>query len=135
MQYQIEIDPSALVHDGVQYEPVAFRSPKEGERFVEMRNLITASVDYRLGSNYLIVRPVWQWPEHLGGAAIAMDADGDVFWYESPPSKYNGSFANNGGGCLSVRLATAFFPSFTPPPLKPGEIVWNPKYKPANESE
>lgn len=134
--YQIEIDPSALVHDGVQYEPVAFRGQKRGEKYIDrFGSVMEAERDCSCSSPRLIVRPVWQWPEWLGGAAIARNVSGGTYWHSAQPTKSGvGNYAAN-GYCLAMACLASLLPSFAPPPLKPGEIVMNPKCKPTNESE
>jgi len=132
MKYEIEL-PDVIELKGVRYEPTGeYRSPVEGEAFMFDDDLSVAKrVSGRSGPR-IILRPVWTWPEWLGGWGIAKDKEGGTWWYSS-------ECYSNGNEWLEkderngVMVAIENFQNFTPPTItdwtKP---TLNPRWKQPN---
>lgn len=75
MQVTIDIDLGPLAEE---WEAVAWRPPKNGERFVKSYNLVvlTAFSDFTNEESRLIVRRKWVWPSWLKARWYCEDSDG-----------------------------------------------------------
>lgn len=63
---------------------------------------------------WMILRPIWQWPEWLTAPYIAMDSDGIWYAYTKEPSAVDDDWCY--GGCDWLLLSDRTLLAFTPPP-------------------
>ena len=96
----------AEVPDG--YEAVAFRMPVEGERFVSDEGEVIHT-RHSVCWPRLIVRKAHVWPEWLPDGWVAVDSNGEVWWYENKPTLGARGDEWNSGSGESNRLSK-FFP-------------------------
>jgi len=115
MKYEIEL-PDELQFGLVRYEPTGeFRNVSDGEVFLNYSGMCERA-HHDLGFPRIILRPVWTWPEWLGGWGIAKDKDGGTWWYSS-------ECYSNGNEWLEkdqrngVMVAIENFQNFTPPTI------------------
>ena len=104
---QIEID----VPDG--YEFVRFDQRYESD-LDELAVSLPQSKS-PMDAIYAICRPIWQWPEWLTAAWIAMDADGAWWAFDREPAKSITRWINHSSECLVLRLDFGSLLNFVPP--------------------
>ncbi len=74
---------------------------------------------------FVPLQPVWQYPEWLGGAGVAMDDRGRWLVYSGVPAQSDRYFAiPDFGWCNS--LSPDLFPLWSPPPCTDWRESWHP---------
>lgn len=94
----------------------------EPEKAICMGSIADLAVNYQIR-----LRPVWQYPEWLGGAGVAMDEDGRWHVYSGEPSKASKFWRMPEFGWAN-RLDT-LFPLWSPPPCTDWRESWHPNPK------
>jgi len=131
MKYEIELPD--MMHRDVRYEPTGeFRAPKVGDWFLNVNGNVEYA-DFNLESNVrIILRPVWTWPEWLGGYCFAMNENGGMLWHSTQCQRVPNIWLSAGHQATMSTLV-AIHPGFTPPTItdwtKP---IINPRWKQPN---
>jgi len=141
MRLTIDIPDEVRDRDGKRYEPTGeFRLPVAGDRFLMSDKNANYTLVGCAAGDYtslpaVIIRPVWTWPEWLGGWGIAQGTCGRIMWHSHEPefSVASGWVAANNGRTLVMDSVKMILPAFTPPTItdwtKP---ILNPRWKQPN---
>lgn len=131
VKYQIELPDEIRDAAGNRYEPTGeWRRPKKGEWLLNIVGCAEkAAYDFEI-HYYPILRPIWQWPDWLGGWGIASDIKGELYWYQKPARSVFNTWLSDSGPACSVDVIAAIHPSFVPPTITDWtQPVINPKWK------
>ena len=82
-QVTIEVDLGPLADE---WEVIAIRSVRVGDQYVSRCTSTVCKAQGAYDDPHIIVRRHWKWPAGLTCAAIAMDADGKWWAYETRPT-------------------------------------------------
>lgn len=99
------------VPDG--FEPVRYGWLRCGENYLFNCEVFTAASDHipLTDAAFLIIRPIYQPPSFLKPGWIAMDKNGDWYWYSVEPTQGNVAWNR----CYSDYTSMTRF-NWTPPP-------------------
>ena len=109
MKCEIDIDLGPLADE---WEPVAFRKPKEGERYLSVEYELPTEALFDFETKlHLIVRRRWKWPEWLTAEWIFCNCHETWFATNSDPIQVNTGFQS----VNAVAITTNNYFQFTPP--------------------
>lgn len=122
MLTQVEVE-DGVIPEGKELVRIGRRIAK-GDQFLSYPcgQLLTAEYDFDAMRSVMIVRDKWEWPEWIRAPYIAMDSDGDWYFFASKPiatkTQWLHEISNIEGRLLwsSGESDSWNFTSFTPPP-------------------